>query len=199
MQAFVSLHTEAPIAQIDHEVNYAGYKRLPIEFGEGFGDTPINLTFPVIEQDSPDVVTHIAVGAAETGQGEVFMRVHSMPYIPLLTQPERLDPAWWMKQGANPEQAAELVKTQGYIAPRICIANTAPVKLPDNLNPIARTAHQLVYSGLMTAADLHPKLYEAINDALHNAGVPVLKVTRGAAATMQGKMSQLRLGDWGNA
>ena len=145
------------------------------------------------------MVTHIAVGAAEIGQGEIFMRVHSMPYIPLLTQPERLDPAWWTKQGATPDQAEEMVRTQGHVAPRICIANTAPIRLPENLNPIARTAHQLNNSGMMTAADLHPKMFEAINEALHNAGVPVLKVTRAGAANMQGKMSQLRLSEWGSA
>ena len=61
MQAFVSLHTEPPIAQLDHEVSYDGYRRLPVEFGEGFGDAPINLTFPLIERDSPDVVKYIAV------------------------------------------------------------------------------------------------------------------------------------------
>ena len=127
------------------------------------------------------------------------MRVHSMPYIPLKTQPERLDPAWWTKQGATPEQAAEYVKTHGHIAPRICIANTEPVKLPENLNPIARIAHQLIYAGLMKTEDLHPKLFESVNDALHNAGVPILKVTRGAAARMEGRMSQLRLSEMGNA
>ena len=56
------------------------------------------------------------------------------------------------------------------------------MKLPENLNPIARIAHQLIYAGLMKTEDLHPKMFEAVNDALHNVGVPILKVTPGASS-----------------
>lgn len=193
--AYVSLHTGAPHSQLDQEVFYAGYKRLPVEYGENFGTQPVTLTFPVIEQDSADVVTYIAVGACERGQGEIFMRVPALPNIKLLTEPNRLVPEWWMQKGMTREQAEQAVLAHGHVAPRICICNSDPVKLPDNVNPIARIAHQLVYAGLMKPDDLHPKLFEAINDALHNAGVPVLKVERSAAAKMDATLENLRLSD----
>lgn len=199
MQAFVSLHTSKPSYQLHHEVQYEGYHRIPVEYSEEFALEPLNITFPVIEQDSPDVVTYIAIGACSKGQGAIFMCIPALPNIPLLTAPERQDTAWWIRQGCTLEQAEQNVVQYGHTAPRVCICNTDPVRLPTTVNPIARIAHQLIFSGLMSATDLHPRLYEAINDALHNAGVPIIPVVRQGAGDLKGKLSDLRLGDWGHA
>lgn len=198
MKAFVSLHTAAPQGQIDNEVEYQGYKRMPVEFDDEFGEVVLNLTFPVIEEDSEDVVTYIGIGSAEHGQGEIFMRVPAIPNIPCRAAKERLTREFWASQGAKESEISKCIEEHGYIAPRIAICNTNPVKLPDNLNPIARTAHKLVYAGLLDPLDLPPKLFEAINDALHNAGVPVLKIVREGAAKIDVKFSDIRLDDWGN-
>lgn len=191
MKAFVSLHTAAPDSQLDHEVSYEGYERVPVDFFDGFGDESLEITFPIIRADSDDVIHYIAVGACEEGQGEIFMRVPALP-MELKQHPERLTREFWLKNGAAPTNVDKIIEDHGYMAPRVVICNTAPVKLPDNLNSIARVAHKLVYSGLMKAEDMHPKLFEAVNDALHNAGVPVLTVTRSSAANMEAKMSDLK-------
>lgn len=191
MIGFVSLHTKKPSYQLEHEVAYEGYRRVPIEFDRvALGET-ITVTFPIVEKDSPDEVTHVAIGAVENGQGEIFMSIPSLPYIKLQTTPERLDPAWWVAQGVAPENAAAHVQAHGHVAPRICICNTNTVTLPVSINPIARVAHQLIFAGLMTAEELHPKLYEAINKALEDAGVPIIPVTRQGAAAMTGTLQSI--------
>lgn len=63
--------------------------------------------------------------------------------------------------------------------------------LPDDLNPIARTAYHLVALRQISAQELHPSLYAAINDELAKAGVPVIPVVRQGTATMVGKMSNM--------
>lgn len=60
--------------------------------------------------------------------------------------------------------------------------------LPEDLNPIAKTAYQLVAMGEMKAEDLHPKLYESINDELHKWGIPVIPCVRAGAATMKAEI-----------
>lgn len=203
MKAYVSLHTAKPQAQIDNEAFYQGYHRMPVDFHEKLGDIPVGVTFPIIEVSSPDVVTHIAIGREEKGQGELFMLVPILPYIPLVDDPNRRNTDWWMEQATlvnqpmTMEQAKHMVENHGYTAPFVSIGNSNPVDLPPNLNPIARIAHQLIFSGLLHASELHPKLYEAINDALLSAGVPIIPVVRSGAAHMTGKMSNLAsLSDW---
>lgn len=200
MKAFVSLHTAEPQGQIDHEVTYAGYRRLEVEYDGNMVGMALNLTFPIIQEDTDEVITHIAIGRAERGQGEVLMHIPSLPHIPIKAQKERLTRQFWLDNGAPETDINNLIEQYGYTAPKIAIDGTDIVQLPDNINPIARVAHQLVYAGLLRIDDLHPKLFEAINDALHNAGVPVFKVTRGGAAKMDVKMSQMpSLQQWGNA
>lgn len=190
MKAFASLHTARPSGQSDSEVFYQGYKRVEVDYNEGFGTSPIDVLFPVITADSDDVIYFIAIGTAESGHGEILMSVPTEP-MELKQHPERLTEKFWRDNGASPDQAKDLVVKHGELAPRIIVCNTAPVTLPDNLNPIARMVHQLVFNGQLSTSDLHPKLFEAVNDALHNAGVPVLKVTRSGAAKIDIKLSQM--------
>lgn len=56
---------------------------------------------------------------------------------------------------------------------------------PEELSAPARVIHQLVSLGMLKAADLHPKLYEAVNDELHRHKIPVMKVTRAGAFDMK--------------
>lgn len=195
MKAYVSMHTAAPQSQIDSEVIYNGYRRIAVDYGDDFGSNPVKVQFPIIEEDSPDKVIYAAVGAAEKGQGEIFMRVPIFPHIPLLIQTERKTREFWLENGIAPENVDKMIEDYGYTAPIICIANSNPIRLPENLNPIARVAHKLIYSGLMKAEELHPKLYEAINDALHNAGVPIIPVIRSGAANMQFHSDYLKNGN----
>lgn len=192
MKAYVSLHTESPIAQLDHEVSYVGYKRMPVDFEEGFGNQPVRMAFPTIMNDSEDVIKCVAVGPCENGQGEIFMRVPLMPYIPVKIHPERLTESFWIQNGANPDQAKELVKMHGYITPNVCIGNTDPIVIPDTVHPIAKAAVNLVYAGLMDTDDLHPKLFESINDELAKCGVPILTVKRGSSFKMDQPISKMK-------
>lgn len=148
MPAFVSLHTAPPTFQCDHEVSYKGYCRMPVDYCEGFGNKPVEVIFPQVSLAGSAPVTHVCIGSAELGNGEVFLTIANLPHIPIV-------------QGEQP---------------RVIFINVYPY--PENINPIARTAHALAWTGEMKAEDLHPALYEAINDALHNVGVPVMKVTR---------------------
>lgn len=189
--AFISLHTGKPDFQLDREVSYAGYVRLPIEYDNAAGEVPQMFTFAPVEDDTDEVVTYCAVGAAGCGQGEIFMRVPILPNIPILAARERQNWEWWAEQGMTEEQAKGAVEVHGLVAPRVYLCNTNPVKLPDNLNPIARVVHKLIYAGLICVDELHPKLFEAVNDALHNAGVPVLQVVRNSAAKMDVRLDQM--------
>lgn len=191
MKAFVSLHTAKPDFQTDSEASYAGYERVEIDFSPDFAKQPTEIMFPVIEDmKSKDVAVYAAIGSAQSGQGEIFMRVPALPNIVLKDQPEKRQPKIWIDAGVPEANVQHYIDNHGYIAPRIIFHDERP-GLPDSLNPIARIAHGLIFSGLVSAADLHPKLYEAINDALHNAGVPIIPVVRQAAAKMDVKMSQL--------
>jgi hypothetical protein len=158
-QAYASLHTAEPGSQSDNEVSYKGYRRMAIQYHEHFGDEPTEILFPEIEEDAEGEIKYIAFGDNESGDGSVQLVVHSMPYI-------------------------KLTKTVDGNAPRIIVTNISPDNLPANVNPIARVAHNLWVEGKLKPEELHPKLYEAINDALHNAGVPVIPVTRAGDANM---------------
>lgn len=190
MKAFASLHTAKPGTQNAHEVFYQGYKRAAVDFFDGFGNQPIDVLFDVIMADSDDVVHYVAIGTSEHEDGDILLTVPTDP-MDLKQRPERLTEQFWIDNGATRAQAKDFVVKHGEVAPRVIVCNTAPVTLPENLNPIARIVHQLVMNGQVSISDLHPKLYEAVNDALHNAGVPVLKVTRSGAAKIDIRLSQM--------
>ncbi len=169
---FASLHTAEPATQTDHEAAYTGYRRVPIDYADGFGDIPVTIVFPRIEQTAAGQITHVGLGTAEKGNGDVELTIHAMPYIRMA------------------EDAC----------PRIVVTNVAADGLPAQLNPVARVAFNLYRTGQLDPADLHPALYEVINEALHGVGVSVIPVARGGAASMTGRLENMpSLGDWGHA
>lgn len=190
MKAYCALHTARPTYQLENEVSYEGYRRIEIDFKDDMGREKLECIFPIIEADSADIVRYFSIGAHEKGQGQVFM-VLAVPEMDLLQRPERLIPAFWIQNGASPEQAAEFVKLYGYIAPTVIFCNDKPIDMPDDLNPIAKKARLLYDSGLMLAEELHPQLYEMINDALAAAGVPIIPCIRQAAAKIDVKIDHM--------
>ena len=169
MIAYASLHTEKPTAQNEHEANYKGYHRVPVEYTEDFGNVPVTLQFPAIEETTEGEITHICIGTAEVGNGDALLVIHSMPYIKM-------------------EKTANRV-------PTISIINEP--NFPEGINPIAEVAYRLWWQKKIKAEDLHPALYESINMELQRVAMPVIPVVRGAAAAWDIKMQDLRLGDWG--
>lgn len=197
-QAYVSLHTGAPNYQIDQEVTYGGYKRQMVDFDEETLAVTVKVDFPVIAQETDENVTYIAIGACERGQGEIFMRVPILPHIALKRDPAHLNATFWHERGLTEDQITNALQHIQNMRPRIHIVNSAVI-LPAEIHPIARAAHQLVYAGLINTADLHPKLFEAVNNELERVGANVLRVVREGAASMNGKMSQLpSLSGWEN-
>lgn len=200
MKAFASLHTEFPNSQLESEVSYPGYHRVPVEFDGDIQNFSANLIFPTIEEDSADVVRCVAIGSAECSQGEIFMRIPILPHINILALNDRRTEEFWRQEGIPEEQIQSCIENYGCAQPKIAVCNNEPIFLPETLNPIARIAHDLVYAGMLNPADLPSKLYEAINDALHEVGVPVIKISRGGAAEFKIKMSDLPpLSEWGTA
>lgn len=200
MKAYVSLHTDFPRAQLDHEVSYEGYRRLEVDFDEEMlKSRAIQAIFPIVRKNSDQVATHVAIGAVEKGQGLLYLSSPILPHIVLNDYPERRTDAFWLDHGATPEQVKSLIELKGYTRPQIGIANANPVEYPAGINPIAREAHRLVTLGLLPPEEIHPRLFEMINDELAAYKLPVIQVRRGGAATMTGKMSQIRLSEWGNA
>lgn len=207
MKAYVSLHTDAPHDQLDHEVFYKGYSRVEFDYEEGcFSGRVLKIVFPEVLADSGHRATYAAVGARAEGQGEIFVRTaldaggqRLDPAALREEHPEVLSPDFWRSHGVPEDQLKATIDGWQHLCPTIRLTSTAPASYPAHLNPIARVARQLVDNNLMRTDELHPKLFEAINDALQNAGAPILLVTRAAAATMQGDMSKLRLSTWGNA
>ena len=189
--AYVSLHTDRPEDQNDKEISYGGYRRVAIEYENEDDFIEQEVLFPVIEDSSEDILTFICIGTSEHDHGEILMIIPTLP-MKMQADPRRLKKRFWMESGATLEQATQLIKDHGYIAPRVLITNTNPIDMPENLNPIARVARKLIDSGKIQASDLHPKLYEAINDALHNAGVPVIQIARGGAARIDIKTSEMK-------
>lgn len=170
MLAYASLHTKRPTSQSMYEVSYNGYKRVEVEFHEKFGNEPFSIVFPEIIESTNDEITHICIGSSDTGNGKIFLIIETVPFIKI---------------------------TQGN-SPRVIVMNEPYI--PEHLNPIAREAYRLWHHGELKAEDLHPKLYEVINDALHNAGIPVIPVTRSGAADINIKLSDMpSLSNWGNA
>lgn len=191
MLGYVSLHTDRPQGQIDHEVSYAGYCRMAIEFDDIYFLRSQPITFPLIEKSSKKVGKFAAIGTAAHGQGEIIMVVEILPHLQLVDQPERRTRDFWANEGVPDDQIDQIIEKHGFTAPRVIFGNSDADKLhlPVDLNPIARTVHELVYSGLVSTGDLHPKIFEAVNAALKAAGVPILTVKRGAAAKMSTKLS----------
>ncbi|WP_088254803.1 hypothetical protein [Fimbriiglobus ruber] len=190
--AYVSLHTGRPDSQLDQEVSYEGYARLPVEFSDDFGNVKLDVFFPAVLKDSGQTLTYIAIGAHERGQGGLFMRVPTLPMRLAAAPPERRTEQFWIDNGIPAQNAADYVQKHGSFCPHIVICNTDPVVLPPDLHPIARTARKLFDAGMLDAAVLPPKLYEAVNDELQRAGVPVIPVTRTATATMTESISKMK-------
>ena len=63
--------------------------------------------------------------------------------------------------------------------------------LPEALHPIARATFHAWIMQELKAEDIHPKVYEAVNDELSRLGVPVIPCVRGAKATWDVKMSNM--------
>jgi len=198
MKAYVSLHTDRPQSQLDHEVTYKGYHRLEVEFNEQELHTQcLRCTFPAVLEDSTESAAFAAVGLCEKGQGEILFCVPIRDFmtglpIRLVDVPQQRTREFWAANGVPDDQIDHFIKQCGMTVPRVAIDFTDMAVYPDHLNPIARVAHKLVTNGLMRPEELHPKLFEAINDALANAGVPILHVVRGAAAKMNMKIEDLR-------
>ncbi|OWK47541.1 hypothetical protein [Fimbriiglobus ruber] len=190
--AYVSLHTGSPESQLDQEVSYEGYSRLPVEFSDDFGNVKLDVFFPAVLKDSGQILTYIAIGAHERGQGEIFLRVSTLPMLLNAAPPEHRSEQFWIDNGIPAQNAAEFVQTHGSFCPHIVICNTDPVVFPKDMNPIARTARKLFDAGMLDATVLPPKLYEAINDELQRVGVPIIPVTRTATATMTESISKMK-------
>lgn len=164
MKAYAALHTAKPSSQSEHEVSYPGYGRVAVEFGEDFGEGTIDVQFPEILGEVPGKITHISIGSSVASDGDLLLVIASMPHIAMLPG----------------------------LAPRIGITNIVADKngnpagagLPVRVHPIARVVHALVMNGELQAEDLHPKLYEAVNDELAAKGIPVIPVKRAGRADM---------------
>lgn len=175
MKAFASLHTAKPILQTDNEVAYEGYRRVEINFDENFGTVPLTIEFPEILVDQSEIKgSYILVGSLPEGNGEIGIVIEAKPHLPLI---------------------------KGH-RPRIAVTNIVANKngeavgegLPVNVNQTTRVIHHLILAGEMKAEDLHPKLYEAVNDELSRCGCAVIPVTRSGTGTLVqvfGSLSEL--------
>ena len=89
MRAFASIHTNSPNSQSHNEAIYKGYSRVPVDCE--IGALYIRILFPEVEADSDLLMTHIAIGAEESGDGEVFLSLSCQPNIPLrIMQPGKV-------------------------------------------------------------------------------------------------------------
>lgn len=200
-KAWASLHTARPTGgQLEHEVNYEGYARVEVDYDDDFAKgATVTLEWPIVEKSSLDVVHFIAIGAHEKGQGEVLLIIQREPALPLVDAPERRNPQWWFDNAPlkgmtiTMEQAEEMVKAAGYNAPRIELKCMPAAEVVDDLHPIAKAAWKLTNNGLLLTSEIHPKLFEAINDELQKHGMPILTVTRDAAAKMNVNIKDLKI------
>lgn len=164
MKAYASLHTSKPTNQTDFEVSYEGYERVEIDFHPNLGNPPVDIIFPMVQADSSEEVNHIMIGGAKTGDGEIGLVIHTMPY-------------------------QELPQTY---KPKVTITNVVADKNGDavgngishEVHILARTIYYLVMAGEMKSEEIHPKLYEAVNEELAKHNVPVIPVARAGAAKM---------------
>jgi hypothetical protein len=175
MKAYASLHLCEPASQTDEEVAYEGYRRVPVDWHERFGEPAIKIEFPAIHQTTPGAATHLAVGTAEIGRGELLQVIALDPPRPLAKT-----------------EYAEVAGRKVPLLPNVIVGNF--LQLPAGLHPIAAVAYALVNYREADPATWHPALYEAINDELSRCGVPVIPVTRSGAFEMDVKLSQLNLG-----
>lgn len=170
MQAYASLHTQYPASQSMYEVAYKGYHRMEVDFHDKFGNVPFSILFPEILESMDGNITHICIGTSDTGNGKILLIIDMLPFLK-------------MEKGNKP---------------RVIVANEP--NMPEDLNPIAREAYRLWHHKELKPEELHPKLYEAINDALHKAGLPVIPVVRSAKADMKMHLRNVTsLSEWGNA
>jgi len=79
--AWASVHTTKPISQSDCEGVYKGYARVSVECE--IGALMMRVAFPAVEEDTNLIMTHIAIGSEEEGDGEVFLSLSCEPYTPL--------------------------------------------------------------------------------------------------------------------
>lgn len=162
-KAFASLHTAKPLHQSDSEAAYVGYNRVEIDWTPNFGREAATILFPAIEETLDAGACFVAIGPTEYGDGPLLQLVDLVPHIPLNRDFE----------------------------PRVIFANI-PEPLPESLSPAAKACWHLVNDRVLDPADLHPKIFEAINDEFAAVGLKVMQVTREGAAQMNVKMSQLQ-------
>ncbi len=156
--AYVSMHVALPKTQGEHEVSYPGYRRIPVQFDESFGDVPTKIEFPAAEEIIDGEFTHVCIGENERGDGESFMIIGFRSPIKLIQE----------------------------MPPSVIIMNEHGDGLPGRLNPVARAIIAAIKSGELTVEGLPPVVFEAVNSALELVGAPILTVTRSAVATMSG-------------
>lgn len=135
---------------------------MAIEFENTFCATPILVKFPIPKFPTGNKASYITVGTAETGAGEILMVVSLIPRLPIVPG-ERF---------------------------QVGIINN-PAELPADLHPIARAAFEAVAKGELKGEDLHPAIYEEINNELAANKLPVIPCVRGAAANIKINLSQM--------
>jgi hypothetical protein len=163
-KAYASLHTSKPAHQGDAEVSYKGYVRVEMDWTPTLGRTaPVQIEFPGLDHDAVGAACFIAIGVEKEGPGGMLQLIELIPNIQLKEK----------------------------IVPKVVFANI-PEPLPVSLSRTAHMAWNLVNECVIDPADLHPKLFEAINIELALAGVPILKVTREGVAKMEIDISQMK-------
>lgn len=162
MKAYAALHLAEPKTQSSHEVSYEGYKRIEIEFENTFCATPILVKFPIPKVATEYRASYITVGTAAEGDGQFLMCVQLIPQL-------RIVPGERFQVG---------------------IINN-PAELPTDLHPIARAAFEAVAKGELKGEDLHPAIYEEINNELAVYKLPVIPCVRGGAANIKINLSQM--------
>lgn len=162
MKAYAALHLAEPKTQTSHEVSYEGYKRVEIDFENSFCATPILVKFPIPKFPTEYRASYITVGTTPEGDGELLMIVPLLPHLLIIPGPRF----------------------------QVGIINN-PAELPSDLHPIARAAFEAVAKGEMKGEDLHPAVYEQINNELAAHKLPVIPCVRGAAANIKINLSQM--------
>ena len=158
MTVFASIHTSMPDSLSDSEVNYHGYHRVPVECE--IGSLKMHIFFPEVQEDTMQLMTHVAIGHEESGDGEVLLALECLPHVPLKIM--------------HPGKVPNIIITY-----------------PETLAKSARVLHQMVALGRIRTNEIEPRFFEQTNDHLQAHGIPILKVTRSAAAAWKGKINQM--------
>jgi hypothetical protein len=163
-KAYASLHTSKPAHQGDAEVSYEGYARVEMDWTPNLGRVePVLIQFPPLMQNIGGAACFVAIGIEKENAGGILQLVEMIPNIQL----------------------------QENIIPKIVFANI-PEPLPVSLSRTAKAVWNLVNACEIDAANLHPALFEAVNEELAAAGVPILKVTREGTAKMEIEISKMK-------